>query len=434
LEYRVLTVELNSPPEADPPFELGASGPSLDYMARAQARYGDVYRVYAPRQKSYTWVVHQPQAIRRMLVSNHRNYEKGRELDRVRILLGEGLMTSEGEQWRRHRSLLQPFFQRNVIASFAHVLAAANERFITRLELKRERAELVDVTAETSELALRVVLEVLFGPDAGGLWEPLVSLLSDPARDARFAYQFRLMEGSVRDLIRARRTGCGQGTDLLWMFTCAREKTTESPMSERELIDELMTLIVAGHETTASGLNFAWYLLSQHPEVESRVHAEIDAVCPARPQGMEHLQSLTYTRKFLDEVLRLYPPGWLLSRRSIEADSLGGFRLPARTEVVLPLFLVHRDARFWQDPQAFCPDRFASQAHSERGTGAYLPFAAGPRHCIGEYLAVCEMLMHIATVARIYRLRSESPTLQLQPQINLRTLHPLFMQVVRRGC
>jgi enediyne biosynthesis protein E7 len=419
--------EIN-PPEAGPPFDLGANNLSLDYMARAQARYGDTYRVYVPRAKSYTYVAHHPQAIKRILISNHRNYQKGQGLSRVRILLGEGLMTSEGENWRRHRSMLQPFFQRNVVGSFSDVLAAANERFIDRMEEKRQRAELIDITAETSELTLRVVLEVLFGRDAGSVLDPLVSLMSDPVRDARFAYRFRLLEGSLRTLIHAKKARGSDNTDLLSMFLSARDKTTGSMLSERELIDELLTMIVAGHETTASGLNLAWFLLSQHPEVESRVHAEVDAVYRGKPHGMEHLTDLTYTRRFLDEVLRLYPPGWLLSRRSIEADSLDGFQLPANTEVLLPLFLVHRDARFWREPETFCPDRFASQLQP----AVYLPFAAGPRHCIGEYMAICEMLMHIAAVARVYQLRCPSPKLELHTEINLRTLNPLLMQVVGR--
>jgi cytochrome P450 len=422
------------PPEADPILELGATTPSIEYMARAQERFGDLYRVYIPRQRAYAYVVHDPQAIRRVLISNHRNYEKGAALGRVKILLGEGLMTSEGEKWRRRRSMLQPFFQRNVISSFAHVLTAANDGLMARMADKCARGELIDITAETSELTLRIVLEVLFGRDVERLWEPFLSLMSDPVRDARFAHRFRLLEGSVRSVIHERQAQGGDDADMLSMFLCAREKTTGSPLSEQELIDELMTLIVAGHETTASGLNLAWFLMSQHPEVESQVHAEVDSVCPSPPQSIEHLSRLTYTRRFVDEVLRLYPPGWMLSRRSIEADSLGGFELPAGAEVLLPLYLLHRDARFWEAPEAFCPDRFAAQpAAGSSATAAYLPFAAGPRHCIGEYLALCEMLMHIASVARAYRLRCvPAPKLELHTEINLRALNPILMQVVRR--
>jgi cytochrome P450 len=423
--------ELN-PPEADLPFELGANGASLEYLAQAQARYGDLYRVYVPRQSSYTYVVHHPQAIRRILVTNHRNYEKGAGLDQVKILLREGLMTSEGDSWRRRRSMLQPLFQRSVIGSFAHVLVAANERCIARMEEKRMRAELLDITAETSELTLRVVLEVLFGRDVERLWDSLVWLMNEPVRDARFAYRFRLLEGSLKALIHARQACGGAGADLLSMFLGAREKTTGSMMSERELLDELMTLIVAGHETTASALNLAWFVLSQHPEVEERVHAEVDVMCPEKLQSIDQLTGLTYTRRFLDEVLRLYPPGWLLSRRSIEADLLGDFQLPARTQVLLPLFLVHRDPRFWHDPEAFRPERFVSQPEAEHTAAAYMPFAAGPRHCIGEYMALCEMMMHIASVARVYRLRCVSSKLQLRTEINLRALNPFRMQVVRR--
>jgi enediyne biosynthesis protein E7 len=419
------------PPEADPFSELGATVPSLEYMARAQERYGDVYRVYIPRQNCYAYVIHHPQAIRRVLISNHRNYKKGAALGRVKILLGEGLMTSEGDTWRRRRSMLQPFFQRTVIGSFAHVLAAGNDRLIARMEDKMARDELIDITAETSELTLRIVLEVLFGRDLERLWDSFLSLMSDPVRDARFAHRFRLLEDSVRGVIRERQERGADDADLLSMFMRAREKTTGSMLSEQELIDEVMTLIVAGHETTASSLNLAWFLMSQHAEVESRVHADIDAGCTEDARSIEDLSRLSYTRRFLAEVLRLYPPGWLLSRRSIEPDSLGDFQLPAGAEVLLPLFLVQRDARFWQDPEVFSPDRF-EQPQSDQ-SAAYLPFAAGPRHCIGEYLALCEMLMHVAMVARVYRLRCVSPPkLELQTEINLRALNPIQMQVVRR--
>src|SRR5262249_16638348 len=158
-----------------------------------------------------------------------------------------------------------------VIGSFADVLAAANARFIARMEEKRRREELVDITAETSEVTLRVVLEVLFGRDVDNLWNQFVTLMNDPVRDARFAYRFRLLEGSLRALIHARKAQDGDSTDLLTMFLRARDKSTGSMLTERELIDELMTMIIAGHETTASGLNLAWYLMSQHPEVESRL-------------------------------------------------------------------------------------------------------------------------------------------------------------------
>ena len=420
-----------SPPEADSPFDLGASGPSLQLMERSHARYGDVYRVYVPRYEAHTYVVHHPRDIRRILVTNHRNYEKGAELDRVKILLGDGLMTSEGATWRRRRSMMQPLFQRHVIARLMPLLVAANERFMARMEEARARDEPVNVTAETSDLVLQIILQFLFGQDAERLSAEFARLLNGSARDAMFAYKFRSLDALVRDLIRERKTRDSEGVDHLSMLMGARDKSTGSVLSEGELIDELLTLVVAGHETTASCLNLAWHLLSQHAEVESRLHREIDTVCPDAPQSIEQLEELKFARRFFDEVLRLYPPGWLLSRRTIAADSLGGYEIPPRTNVLLPLFLVHRDARFWREPDTFQPERFLSEG-SSRLEAAYLPFAAGPRHCIGEYMATCEMLMHIASVARRYRLLCTSPDLKLHTEINLRTSNSFFMNVVRR--
>jgi len=204
-------------------------------------------------------------------------------------------------------------------------------------------------------------------------------------------------------------------------------------MGERELIDEIMTLIVAGHETTASGLNWTWYLLAQHPRVEARLHAEIDAAAELAAPTVSEMDSLGYTRSVIDEALRLYPPGWLLSRRTIEADVLGGYPVPAGTNVLLPLYLLHRHPRFWKRPEEFEPERFAPEHEAERPRFAYMPFAAGPRHCIGETFALYEMLVHLYKVARRYRLRyvPDKP-LELEAQINLRTRHPLHMRLEAR--
>jgi len=217
------------------------------------------------------------------------------------------------------------------------------------------------------------------------------------------------------------------------MLMNARDKESGEPMGERELIDEVMTLIVAGHETTASGLNWTWYLLAQHPRVEARLHAEIDAAAEVAAPTLSEMDSLLYTRSVIDEALRLYPPGWLLSRRTIEADMLGGYPVPAGTNVLLPLYLLHRHPRFWRNPEEFDPERFAPEHEAERPRFAYMPFAAGPRHCIGETFALYEMLVHLYKVARRYRLSyvPDKP-LELEAQINLRTRHPLHMRLEAR--
>ncbi len=426
------------PPEAEQQFDIGSTDDSLERMIELFARHGDTYRVFVPARGSYTYVIHHPDDVKRVLVSNHRNYTKGVGLDRVKILLGKGIMTSEGELWKRQRYMMQPYFHRRVITGFAGVIARANERFLERWDTLAGRGESVNLTDEMSELTLTIVLRAIFGTDLDRLsaelgGNPFEVVTKEQSRDLQFAYKFRQLTKLVARLVARRRAEPEEHFDYVAMLMSARDKETGEPMGERELIDEVMTLIVAGHETTASGLNWTWYLLSQHPEAEARLHAELDAAAPLAAPGLEQMEALTYTRQVIDEALRLYPPGWLLSRRTIEADVLGGFPVPPKTNVLLPLYLLHRHPAFWKEPERFWPERFGPEHEAERPRFAYMPFAAGPRHCIGETFALYEMLMHLYMVARRYRLAyvPDQP-LELEAQINLRTRHPLHMRLERR--
>src|SRR5437762_12363445 len=222
-----------------------------------------------------------------------------------------------------------------------------------------------------SELTLEIVLRAIFGLDLDRLTEqlganPFEVVTREPARDLQFAYKFRSLTKLVAQLIARRREDAAEHFDYLAMLMSARDRESGAFMGEREPIDEVMTLIVAGHETTASGLNWTWYLLSQHPGVEARLHAEIDAA-PATPApGLAQMEALTYTHQVVNEALRLYPPGWLLSRRTIEADVLGGYPVPPGPNVLLPLSLLHCHPRFWKDPEAFWPERYAPRSEERR--------------------------------------------------------------------
>jgi enediyne biosynthesis protein E7 len=426
------------PPEAQLQFDIGATDDSLDRMVELFVRCGDTYRVFSPTRKAYTYVVHHPDDVKRVLVSNHRNYTKGMGLDRVKILLGKGLMTSEGDLWKRQRYMMQPFFHRRVITEFARTLDSANDRFIARWDALAARGELVNITDEMSELTLDIVLRSIFGRDLDRMSEqaganPFEVVTKDQERNLQFAFKFRSLSKIVAGLMERRRAEKEEHFDYVGMLMSARDKETGAPMSDRELIDEVMTLVVAGHETTASGLNWTWYLLSQNPDAEARLHAEVDAAPDMPTPSLAQMESLAYTQQVVNEALRLYPPGWLLSRRTIEPDVLGGYDIPAGANVLLPLYLLHRDGRFWKDPERFWPERFAPEHEAERPRFSYMPFAAGPRHCIGETFALYEMLMHLYKVARRYRLTyvPDKP-LELEAQINLRTLHPLHMRLERR--
>ncbi|MFO1427994.1 MAG: cytochrome P450 [Steroidobacteraceae bacterium] len=426
------------PPEATPPFDIGASDDSLARMTELFARPGDKSGVYPPARMGHVYVIHHPDDVKRVLVSNHRNYRKGLGLDRVKILLGNGIMTSEGEFWRRQRYMLQPLFHRRIITRFAETIAAANDELVARWAPLAQRGESVNISDETSEMTLSIVLQSIFGSDLQRLIEelgenPFAVVARETHRDLRFAYRFRSLGRHIVDLVQRRHAEPAEHFDYLAMLMNARDKESGDAMSEKELVDEVMTLIVAGHETTASALNWTWYLIARHPEVERRLHASLDAAPAYESLQLLQAEELGYARQVCDESLRLYPPGWLLSRRTLAADVLGGYEVPAGTDVLLAPYLLHRHPRYWQDPERFLPERFDAAHEAERPRFAYMPFAAGPRHCIGETVAIYEMLVHLYKVARRYRLVLESDApVEREAQVNLRTRQPLIMRLELR--
>src|SRR5689334_22181238 len=428
------------PPLSDKQFDIGADDEAIHHMTELFARHGDIYRFHSPARRAEMWVINHPDDVKRVLVSNHKNYTKGSGLDRVKILLGHGIMTSEGDLWKRQRYMMQPMFHRRVLTRFAEMIDAANNRFIAKWEAQAARGELVNVTDDMSELTLEIVLLSILGTDLARLAQemggnPFDIVTKEPARDLKFAYRFRQLTKLVAALVKRRRAEQTEHFDFLGMLMDARDKETGSPMSERELVDEVMTLIVAGHETTASGLNWTWYLLSQNPDVDEKLHAELMAVPDEKAASLAQMEALAYTHAIIDEALRLYPPGWILSRRTIGTDTLGGYEVPAGTSVMLSPYVLHRHPQFWKDPEKFWPERFSPEHEADRPRFAYMPFAAGPRHCIGETLALYEMLMHLYKVARRYRLTwvaDPDHPIELEAQINLRTRNPLFMRLERR--
>jgi cytochrome P450 len=420
------------PPEATAGLDVGAPD-SLQRMTELFARHGDVYRMHVPARRTYTYVIHHPDDIKRVLVTNHRNYTKGVDADRIRVLLDLGLMTSEGPLWERHHRMMQPLFHRRILALFAEAIDGANERFCATVERRISRDDLINITEAMSELTLEIVLAAIFGTDLAQAAERFAVLTNDQARNLEFVYKFRSLRGFIAKLIRRRRERCESHRDYLGMLLEARDDAGGQPLSDREVIDEVMTFVVAGHETTASVLNWTWYLLSEHPRVDERLAAELAPMAGAAP-WLPALEEMPYARQVLNETMRLYPPGWLLSRRAIAPDVLGGFEVPSGSSVLLPLYLLHRHPRYWQEPDVFDPDRFAPEREVEdHPRYAFIPFSAGPRHCIGETFAIYEMLMHLRKVVPRYRLeRVPDCPLELEAQINLRSRYPLQMRIVRR--
>jgi cytochrome P450 len=419
------------------PCEPG-SGDAIVVLRRAFDELGDLFRVHVPSRGAAAWVASHPDDVKRVLVTNHRNYRKGVGIDRVRLLLGNGIMTSEGEFWRRQRRMMQPSFHRRVVERYASIVREENDSVGAAWSAAAGGEGRVNVTQSVSRLALRVILRALFGDDLRQLVpdlddNPFVAILQDARRDTHFAYRFRQLARDVAALVETRRARHADRFDLLELLLDARDADTGESMSDSNVVDEVMTLVVAGHETTASTLNWTWWLLATNPAVERRVAAEQRAVGDLGHASYADLIRLPCTRQVVDESMRLYPPGWLLTRRSIGPDTLGGHALPPGTDVFISPYLVHRHPRHWCRPETFDPGHFDPPQVEARHAFAYIPFAAGPRHCIGQNFSLYEMLLHFNSVVSRFQLTDPQPAQPaLEARINLRTAGDVHMRIRRR--
>jgi cytochrome P450 len=286
----------------------------------------------------------------------------------------------------------------------------------------------VDVTRDVSGMVLEVMLISIFGAADYEQVAPHFNILSEEsARNLEFAKAFRSLEKIILKLAAQRRKEKIAATDILGMLMEARDHKSGRAMSDRQLVNEIKTLIVAGHETTTSTLSWTWYLLSQHPEVEEKLSSELSNLLSDFPK-LDDLPKFLYTRRVIDETLRLYPAGWLLTRKALKDDQLGDYFVPAGTEIYVSPYFIQRHPDLWQDPDRFNPDRFGYDSSQDRHPLAMLPFSAGPRNCIGEVFARVEMQIHLMTIASQLRLRlSETNLPELDIGVNLRSKHDFIM-------
>jgi len=433
---RAESVSSHEPPRASSQLDITFETDALSTLVAEFARLGDAFRAHSPALGRDLWVLSHPEHVRHVLVDRHASFTKGIGIERVAILLGNGLMTSEGDHWRAQRKMVQPSFHRKVLATWMPHIHAATGRLARRWESAARTGTPVNVTQDMSEATLDLVLRALFGEGLPRLAQahganPFALLTDHTARNLAFAYKFRQLGKLIMDDVARRRRDGVRGNDIVSHLLDARDRTSGEAMTDRDLLDEILTLIVAGHETTAASLNWFWLLLAQTPAVAARVQAEVDAA-DAMP-AYEDLASFPYVRRALDETLRLYPPGWLLTRRSTEALRLGEYHVPAGTDVLVSPYLVQRHPAYWPDPDAFEPDRFLPGAVAARNRFVYLPFGLGPRACIGEHLALIEMHAHAIILARRFALTLvPGQTIEVEPQVNLRTRASVLMNVALR--
>ena len=308
------------PPGPDTPLDLEKQADKLETLTSLWRQYGDCYRVTAESRDADTWVINDPEMIRRILVGNHRNYIKGIGIERVRVLLGNGLMTSEGDHWRRQRRQMQSGFHRPGVEASLPLFIDAAQQLADSWQQAARAGEAVNVTEAVSEAALQVILRALFSVDLVNLPSQPFELVSQHSqRDLQFAVRFRALGKLIQGFVDRRRQANDYPPDLLTHTLKAVDRSSGEGMSDRQIIDEILTLIVAGHETTAASLNWVWYLLASHPDCMQRVVDEVAPVASGKPDSAA-LESLVYTRAVLQEALRLYPPGWLYTRRALHDD------------------------------------------------------------------------------------------------------------------
>ena len=422
----------------------------LDFYTRCAREYGDIAAFrFGPRRAV---LLSHPDYIEQVLVTANRRFIKHFALRRSRLLLGNGLLTSEGDFWRRQRRLAQPAFHRNRVAAYGDLMVAYGERMLSTWQDGETR----DIHADMMSTTLDIVAKVLFNADVADkarevgtamevvqasflarLNNLLLLLLPEsvPAPSTlRLRGAVHQLEKIIYPIIQQRRASGDDPGDLLTMLLQVRDEDDGSRMTDQQLRDEVLTLFIAGHETTAIALSWTWYLLAQHPEVEAQLVAELQSVLAGRSPTVADLPALKYTEMVVLESMRLYPPAWLIGREAIEEYEIGSYRIPAGGTVLMSQWVVHRDPRFFDAPETFNPDRWADDLAKRLPRFAYFPFGGGPRLCIGNTFAQMEAILLLATVAQRYHLAlvPDHPVAP-QPSITLRPKDGIKVVVTRRS-
>ncbi|MCB9567830.1 MAG: cytochrome P450 [Myxococcales bacterium] len=448
----------------DAPFAPGGRGlravlafrrDPLAFLERATAAAGDLFRFRAT-SRVWVYVLRSPTAIHHVLVDHPERYTKrSRGYRKLREFLGEGLLTAEGERWRRQRRIAQPAFHRARIAGFAATMTAMTEAMLARWDALAAAGEAIDVDHEMTRLTLRIAGATLLSADVEGEAEAVGRAVADlntwasvsmlrllhpplwvPIRTNRRALAGkRELDAIVYGIIGRRRATGEDPGDLLSMLMAAVDEESGERMSDVQLRDEVMTIFLAGHETTANALSWALYLLARHPEVAAEVGRAVAAALGGRAPTIDDLPALACVERVFKETLRLYPPAWSIGRYLAEDDVIDGLRIEAPAIAMVSPYLTHRDPKLWPDPERFDPDRFLPEAERARPRYAYLPFGGGPRVCIGNAFANVEGTLILAAVLQRVRpaLVDRRPVEPL-PRITLRPGRPIRMALRPAPC
>jgi cytochrome P450 len=419
----------------------------LDLLERTAAEYGGIAVLRFLNRRAY--FLNQPDYIKHVLVDNSQNYNKGRGSELTRPVVGQGLLTSEGDFHQRQRRLMQPAFHRRRIAALAETMTSFTARHIACWQAGETR----DLHQELMQLTLSIVTQALFGVDVRQENQKLAATLDElmkdfsfadamplqqwlarlpTARNQRRASRLKTLDEAIYGFIkvgRERHAAQKGEDDLLSLLLTAQDTEGDGlGMSDQQVRDEVMTLFIAGHETTANAITWTFYLLAQHPEVEAELQQELAEVLGGHLPSADDVPALKYTKMVFSEAMRLYPPAWVMSRRAIAADEIGGYHIPAKSPILISQWTMHHHPAYWDEPQRFDPERFNpdNPAAKQRPRYAYFPFGGGPRLCIGEPFAWMEGILLTAILAQRFSFRlAPSARVELQPLVTLRPKYGL---------
>ena len=410
----------------------------LSFFTQLAQEQGDIAQFRIGDHEHNLYLINHPDYLREVLVTQDRNFTKWFAVDRIREVLRQGLMVSEGEFHMRQRRLLQPAFHRDRIAACANDMTT----LATRLAEKWKADEPIDICQEMYWLALMIIGRTMFGCDIESDTDDISSAMSEllaqfersvlPAADRQdFESGVARLERVAWRIIKERRAEKTDRGDLLSMLFAS---SGADEMTDDQIRDEVMSIFLAGHESTSNALAWSWYLLAEHPDVETQLHAEIAEVLGSRSPKLDDLPRLELAGQIFAEAMRLYPPVWAIGRQAINDCVIGDGTIPAGSVIIMSQWVTHRDSRWFPEPEAFKPERWTNEARAARPKFSYFPFSAGSRSCVGEAFAGMEGVLTLAVIARKWRLRlAPGNRIALQPQLSLRARHGIKMQPEARG-
>jgi cytochrome P450 len=421
---------------------------TIGFVSKHMKQYGDIYFVDAFRHKLS--VVTSPEYAKYILQENHRNYIKSFGYDVLKLLLGQGLLTSEGDFWLRQRRLAQPAFHKKKIESLVELMGDCTQKTIDEITKNSEDGKKINVSALMNKLTLEIVARSLFGSEINEDMETIrkantianefamqrirkIALLPMwfPSKENMdFKNAVGVLDQVIYKLIKKRMANKEEGfNDLLSILMDSVDSETGEQMNSLQLRDEVMTLFIAGHETTANALMWLWLVLSQNDQIRIKMQEEVGAVLNGRKPTLEDIPKLKYLRQVIDELLRLYPPAWVIGRRNIEEDEIGGYYIPKGMNLLVMVYHIHRHPKLWKDPEVFDPERFSEENQKNIPKYAYLPFGGGPRMCIGNTFALTEMMVIVSMLVQKFNFNTDNVSLKMEPLITLRPAGDIMMKL-----